>query len=308
NIINPLIYKIMTEIVFLLLGRNVDAVQKLIIVVMLALLCMITYLIILNIKTLHRVLKQQPNEKKSRIDDERYYELNSKIQLLIVVSSIIILIGGFLGYNSIDSIKGDIQNRMNEYVTKLEGYDSIIYRYNGLLSTLESERDTTFNSLLITKFASEKTKNDLAQLQNEYRLNAKTYFAKGIKISPELLADNSKTARILFNDLKSFNINIPQAFREEPFVTVVGIGDGIITIKNIRKEYFEYSFSGYTQLGDGLLSILDSIKIDANNKDEMELYNHLKSLLKKGFKKDRPDKNYTEATTFDLIIIEGLSN
>ena len=38
---------------FLLLSRNIDAVQKLIIIVMLALVCMITYLIILNIKTLY---------------------------------------------------------------------------------------------------------------------------------------------------------------------------------------------------------------------------------------------------------------
>jgi hypothetical protein len=45
----------MTGMIILFLGRNIDAVQELIIIVMLALLCMIIYLIILNIKTLIRV-------------------------------------------------------------------------------------------------------------------------------------------------------------------------------------------------------------------------------------------------------------
>ena len=151
----------MYAMIIFFLGRNIDAVQKLIIIVMLSLLCMLTYLIVLNIKTLLRVVKMQQNDKKTKIDDARYYELNNKIQLIIVVASIIMLIGGFLGYNSIDSIKLEIQDNLDEYIDKLNSYDTIIDKYNILIPTLENERDTTFKSLIKTKIESEKIKSSL---------------------------------------------------------------------------------------------------------------------------------------------------
>jgi bacterioferritin (cytochrome b1) len=103
----------------------------------------------------------QQNDKKTKIDDARYYELNNKIQLIIVVASIIMLIGGFLGYNSIDSIKLEIQDNLDEYIDKLNSYDTIIDKYNILIPTLENERDTTFKSLIKTKIESEKIKSSL---------------------------------------------------------------------------------------------------------------------------------------------------
>jgi hypothetical protein len=225
-----------------------------------------------------------------------------------VVSSIIILIVGFLGYNSIDTIKIDIQGKMDEYIDKLKGYDSIIYNYNTLISTLENERDTTFKSLITTKIESEKTKKGLNQLQYDYRLNAKTYFVKGIKISQKLLKDNTQKEQIYFKDLKKFNSKIPEAFIQEPFVTVVGIGDGVITILKITKEYFEYSFSGYTELDQGLISTFDKIDLNTTDQEERELLSKLKSLLNKSIKQKSNSSNYTEAAIFDLIIIEGINN
>lgn len=295
-----------TMIIFFL-GRNIDAVQKLIIIVMLSLLCMLAYLIILNIKTLLRVSKMQQNDKKTKIDDARYYELNNKIQLIIVVASIIMLIGGFLGYNSIDSIKLEIQDKLDEYIDKLNGYDTIIYKYNMLIPTLENERDTTFKSLIKTKIESEKTKSSLVQLQNDYRLNAKTYFVKGVKIDPKLLSDNAQVGRIYFKDLKPNNPKVPSSFPEEPFITVVGIGDGIITIKKITIDYFDYTFSGFTEANKAILEIFETVNQSSINQEDKELLESIKSLLRNSIKNDKRINNTKYASTFDLIVIEGIN-
>jgi hypothetical protein len=89
-------------------------------------LVLIVFLIYINQKTYKKVVTYKNNEQELKIGDERYYELNNKIQLLIVVSSMIILIGGFVGYNSIGSIKKDISRDIELYKNKLEKYDQNI--------------------------------------------------------------------------------------------------------------------------------------------------------------------------------------
>jgi len=269
---------------------------------------LIVYLIFINQKILKKVVTYKRDEEKLKINDEKYYELNNKIQLIIVVASMIILIGGFIGYNSIDSIKVDIQDKMNEYIVKLNGYETIISKYNTLIPSLEKKIDDTFKSLIITKSESEKTLASLKQLQNDYRLNAKTYFVKGVKINQKMLKDNNQTGQIYYKDLKTINPKIPTVFTEEPFVTVVGIGDGLITIDEISKEYFEYNFSGFVQAENVLLEMLETVDTNTISLEEKELLSKLKSLLRKSINHKTTKSKRTEATTFDLIIIEGIKN
>lgn len=297
---------------FLIMSGNIDAVQKLIIIAMVALVCMIAYLIILNINTLRRVIKRL-SIKQNKIDDERYHELNNKIQLLIVVSSIILLLGGFLGYNSIDSIKGDIQDKMNDYVSKLSEYssqllknDSIIYKYSKLIPILENERDTTFKSLLNTKNELENAKTSLIQLQNDYRLSAKTYLVKGIKIDQKSINPDTKYHRIYFKDLKKINNRIPVIFNQEPYITVIGIGGySGIDIMKISTEYFEYQYGGTIEIDEWLLSILTQPDKDLVNKDEIPVNNYLKSMFTKNIENKSKTNTSSDATIFDLIIVEG---
>jgi len=299
----------MYEMIILFLGRNIDAVQKLIIIGMLALLCMITFLIILNIKTLLRVSKLKPNDKLTKIDDPRYYELNNKFQLITVISSILLLIGGFLGYDSIDSIKSNIEGQLDVYVKKLEGYDSIVKEYNKLIPDLEKER--TDNSKLVSKITKdyENAVSSYEQLQNDYRLSAKTYFVKGIQIGQQSKIENTENYRVYFKELRKINNRIPTVFKEEPFITVIGIGgfSGVSVLK-ITREYFEYNPGGTEQIEEGLLSIFGSIKLDPVDKEEEKVRNYLLSLLGKSIKQRNKTNDVEDATSFDLIIIEGINN
>ena len=115
----------------LIIGNDFDVIQKLLVLSLIVVLCTIVYLLVINIRTLRKVIKLQSSEKKRKINDERYYELNNKIQLLIVVSSIIFLTGGFIGYNSIDSINRDIRNKISGYEKIIEDYDSLILELEG---------------------------------------------------------------------------------------------------------------------------------------------------------------------------------
>lgn len=269
-------------ILFILLanGNSADVFQNLLSIVIIVLFCMIAFLIIINIRTLRTVIKLQSSDKKSKIDDERYHELNSKIQLLIVVSSIIILIGGFLGYNSIDSIKEEINIKLKGYEAKIISYDSIIVKYNKLITELDKERDTVFKSLLITKKESENTKQSLVKLQDEYRLNAKTFFVKGLQIDSSAIKENNKIIRVYFKELHENYNDIPKVFTKEPFLSPICLGDGFVTIKRISREYFDYQFSGTMTLDKEALSNID-----------------------KGISSHKV--NPEDATSFDLIIIEG---
>lgn len=286
--------------------------ETFLIVLAIVILILIAYLVFLNQKLLKKVVTYKRDEGKVKIGDERYYELDNKIQLIIVVASIIILIGGFIGYNSIDSIKDDIkddiQDQMKVYVDKLNSYETIISEYNELIPSLKKEGKATAESLSETKTESEKTLASLKQLQNDYRLNAKTYFVKGIKISQKLLKDNTQIEQIYFEDLKPNNPKIPSVFTEEPFITVVGIGEGIITINKITKEYFEYKFSGFVEADNVFLAILETVNLGAISQEEKDLLTKLKSLLRNSIKNNMATSNTTEATSFDLIIIEGMKN
>lgn len=261
-------------------GNSADNFQNLLSIVIIALFCMIAFLIIINIRTLRTVIKLQSSDKKSKIDDERYHELNSKIQLLTVVSSIIILIGGFLGYNSIDSIKEEINIKLKDYEAKIISYDSIIVKYNKLIPELDKQRESVFKSLLVTKKESENTKQSLVKLQDEYRLNAKTFFVKGLQIDESSIKDNNKIIRVYFKELNKTYNDIPKVFSKEPFLSPIALGDGFVQIRKITREYFDYQFSGTGTL------------------DKEALINMQKGILS-------IKANPESATSFDLIIIEG---
>jgi len=238
-----------------------------------ALLLMIAYLIYINQRTLNKVVNYKRSEKELKISDERYYELNNKIQLLIVVSSILILIGGFVGYNSINSITGEISSDIEHYKKNLMHYDSTIINYQRLIRDLENDRDTVIDVLRTTIIEVNDIKNTLIQLQEDYKLNARTFFATGIKVPPESESDEFVSTRKYFKDMKMPDGKRLPKFKVSPFLSVMGKGLGFVIIKNITKDYFDYFVMGVISYEVG---------------------------LKKESDKPQPD----EVKRFDLLIIE----
>ena len=258
--------------------------QNLLVLALIVVMCTIVYLVILNIQTLRKLILLKSSNQKRNIDDERYHELNNKIQLIIVVASIFILIGGFLGYNSIESINSDIRNKISDYENIIKGYDTTLANYDTLIKELEYERETVFTSLLRTTNEIESTKTNLVDLQKEYRLNAKTYFIKSVEIDQEALKDNSKTVRVFYKELRKWNYKIPVRFEKVPFLAFMAQGEGTFSIKQITNDYFDYKFSGFMtaqELVDQLETGIDTIVIESPRE--------------------------SDARVFDLLIVEGVN-
>jgi len=204
--------------------------ETILILVFIAFFVMIAFLIMLDIKTLNNVIKLKINEPELKINDEKYYELKFRIQLLTVVSSIIIAIGGFIGYTSIKEIKDAVSSDVEIYKSKLMDYDSMINGY-----------DTTF---IYYAKKIEKVDRDFLKLLNEYRLSYKSYVVGGIKVpeepSTDKLKPDSKPYRLYFNQLETKEGTALPSFKEPPFLAIQGNGIGVIMIENITKDYFEY--------------------------------------------------------------------
>jgi hypothetical protein len=158
------------------------------------------------------------SDEELNISDQRYYELNNKIQLLIAVSSIIILAGTFLGVNSITSFDKEMNNKtdtINKYIKEI---------YN--------------------------TKQSLIQLQYDYSFNVRTYMVSNIQI-PKNVIESTKEERqkvkVYFKDLRTTEGDSLPAFTKPPFINIQNLGFAfVIMIKEITQEYFEYEYGKMT--------------------------------------------------------------
>jgi len=244
---------------------------------------LIIYMIYLNQRTLRKIVNYKRSDKEIKISDERYYELNNRIQLLIVVSSIIILIGGFVGYNSIGSIKKEISDDIEHYKTNLQHYDenlkhsdSAILKYQLIIDSLEMKQTIIIDSLdNLTQDANE-LKTALLKLQNDYRLSSKTYFVTGIEVKPYVKGEKDEThQRLYFKDLKTSSGKKLPNFKTEPYINIMGKGIGWVIIQKITTKYFEYG-------------IMRVVAIDEKTGKEID------------------EQNPEVLKSFDLLIIEGI--
>ncbi len=207
--------------------------DKLIYVILIAISGLIIYLLVLNIRTLKKVLKIERKKKKLDLSDAHYHELNNKIQLLIVITSIIVLVVGFLGYNSVNSViedtKSEISKELSTYRKQLAASDSSIKIYNQIIKDMIAEKDTIL-----------QLSEGLNDLQDDYKLNAKSYFIKNIPVRPEAKDNDDNPDRVYFKNLRtSSGAKLPK-FDRDPFLALIGKGEGTVIIEDITKDYFEY--------------------------------------------------------------------
>lgn len=230
--------------------------ETILMIFIIAILVMISYLIYLNIKSLKKVVIYKKDEEV-KISDQRYFELNNKIQLLIVVSSIILLIGGFVGYNSINSIKSEIKIDIQRYKSHLENYDTLVASYNfvydttvlyynNLMDYYETQRKELSQNF---KEVTENANKTILKLIDDYKLTIKTYLVSNIEIKNIEYADQideeDEIVKLYFNKLTTTNGKRLPEFKEPPYLYITVKGTGDINIEKITKDYFEYGIMRY---------------------------------------------------------------
>lgn len=219
--------------------------ENVIIIVTVPFLILICYLIFINQRILKKVVTYNRDQQNLKVSDERYYELNNKIQLIIVISSIIILIGGFFGYNTISTIKREINIEIGNYRETLSSYDSIITKYNKLIVGLEIERENLSKVLQNSILETNRLQRELTQLQTDYSFNVRTYMVTNIKIEKKKIvgSEEYEKVRVYFKDIKTTKgENLPN-FSNPPYLSIQNLGFAFaVMIKQVTTEYFEYEF------------------------------------------------------------------
>ncbi|MGE0076447.1 MAG: hypothetical protein AB7S48_01155 [Bacteroidales bacterium] len=204
----------------------------------LGLIILITIIFIFGIdfRLYKKLLRFKRNENETSISDEKYYELNYKIQLLIASTSIIVVVGGFLGYNSITSIKSDYNDNVKQYKVKLKQYDSTLNYYKKLVVSIDSQRIQTIEALNVSVKETNRLKTDLINLQKEFSPNVSTFIVKNIFFD----RDKSENVRVYYKNLKTIEgVRLP-SFDDPPILTILNSGTSTIYLLNITSEYFEY--------------------------------------------------------------------
>jgi hypothetical protein len=206
---------------------------------------MIAYLIFIDRKLLRRVVTYKRDEEKLKINDERYYELNNKIQLLIVVSSVIILTLAFIGYDSINSIKSNINQDIGLYKSVLEEYKKKITVYDTLNKNLGKEMDLYETFLKKSIEETNRLQGVLSQLQKDYSFNVRTYMVSNIPIQKKKITgtEDYEKIRVYFKDLNTIEGKKLPNFNDPPFVSIQNVGFAFaVMIKEVTKGYFEYEY------------------------------------------------------------------
>lgn len=217
--------------------------ETLLITIGISILIAIAYLVYIDQRILKRVVTYKRDEARLKINDERYHELNNKIQLLIAVSSIIILIAGFIGYNSISNIKKEINDDIEHYKISLQQYDTTLKYYEKLITSLENERKNLTNIIKASIDETNRLQNVLIQLQKDYSFNVRTYLVADIPFEKRKIKDTEdfEKVRVYFKNLRTTDGKILPQFKSPPFVSIQNIGFAfLIKIKEITLDYFEY--------------------------------------------------------------------
>lgn len=254
-------------------------------ILLIAVAGIIIFLIVINIITLRRVIKNSKDPDDINLSDKRYYELNNKIQLFIVVTSIVFVFITFTGHEKIDDV-------LKEQTSIIENYNNKINKYDKSLSISDSLTESNItiinelrDSIRLGNQDIIKIKNSLEMLQNQYRISSKTYLVRDFKILKAPENERDKPVKVYFKELNKFNINIPSIFSERPYVILRQNGSGSLTIKEIQRDYFIYEYGGVIE---GEIVVKDII---SGNYSKDKIY------------PNDPD----DATQFDIVIIEEVS-
>ncbi len=201
-------------------------------------LFLILSFLILDFITLNKIRKLGSKDK-SMIPDEKYFDLKYKIQYLISIFSVILFIGVFLGYNSIQNIETKISNEISESILDLKSRiaksDTLITRHEKSLKEFESEQKKIQDVL-------KKSNKDVLSLSDSVNeLTKKTFVNPKIYICHFLFDEknvgNPNGEIFYFKDIPTIDKNELPIFKKEPSLFFSAIVMQI-EIFEVTKEYF----------------------------------------------------------------------
>lgn len=159
----------------------------------------------------HIILRRINSLAKKRnpiINDGRYFELKYKIELYVIVISLIYAISGFLGYSFYIKFNERVNN---DYKIVADQKDSILVHYNKLKERIDSTAKQELSGLYL-------------------------FIVPNIKIS------NSETQKIYYKNMISSSGKKLPKITKTPYIQVAG--DITVQIIDINTEFVEFAVLG----------------------------------------------------------------
>lgn len=206
-----------------------------------------------NLLTLREIKAKSKNPDKE-LNDQKYFELKYKIEFLVAIFTVLVAIGGFLGYNSIQNAKSEIQANLNKEVSLIENRivktdksirdkDSLVSELMTKLNDIRENTSTTENTFNNQKEKLNALVNTIDVL-NKKNIIKQNYYIVSLKRYKYDENDSTKH-KYYFKDLKTnLGDNLP-IFKTAPIV--IPVSESFITILNVNKESFKVgNMGGYS--------------------------------------------------------------
>jgi hypothetical protein len=200
-------------------------------------------------------LKRQAKRSISSLNDERYFELKSKIQFVIVTGSIFLLLMGFLGFDSITSSKNAIATELKEVRSDLANTDSLLLIKKKEISDLGDSLRIIISDYktMMTTVSSYNNKisefeQSVSKVQDALHKNPRFYIVNATATTDDLekrwrTVPPGDPVTLYFNGLNTTQGKKLPIFTKPPDVFILN-SDIDLAIDSITKESISVYFNG----------------------------------------------------------------
>ncbi|NTW31785.1 MAG: hypothetical protein HGB12_04040 [Bacteroidetes bacterium] len=207
-----------------------------------------------NFFSTNRLIKNIKSNIKEENNDSRYFELKYRIEFIVAIFSVIIVVIGFLGYNTFENAKKEIHKSIidkNDSLFKILSKNEIkLGKFDSGIVKLEGKNAKIDSGLLKYDSKAKSLNNSMLNLKNLIEvINSKNILKQNYYIVNSLsinLYNNIK--KIYFNDLITDMGDKLPIFTSPPIILPIPEINWQVQVNSIKKDYFEV-LPGY-EIGD----------------------------------------------------------
>jgi hypothetical protein len=190
---------------------------------MLIIYCLLVIILLLSVYQLYILLKLKSGSSATNaIPDAKYFELKYQTESYVKIFSVLIALAGFLGYNTMQKSKEDIEKQyvdnLKKYETRLNAIDSTSKENENFIQSFNIEKEAIKAVLLKTG----KSAKDIEQginLLAAKRINPLNLYV--VPIQNKATSDhNTSPVTYQYKDLLSFKNSPLPKFNKAPFVDI----------------------------------------------------------------------------------------
>jgi len=212
---------------------------------MLIIYCLLVIILLLSVYQLYILLKLKKGPSSTNtIPDAKYFELKYQTESYVKIFTVIIAIAGFLGYNTMQKSKEDIEKEyvenLKKYEARLNVIDSTSKDNEKFIQSFNGEKEAIKSVLL-------KTGNDAKEIECGINLLAgKKISQLNMYVVPMQNKHYDKDAyrpyTYFFKDLITYNGNPLPKFKKAPYIDISvqdrNFSDAVI-VNNVKPESFD---------------------------------------------------------------------